>query len=320
MSKKIKIFVSHRIDQDSTCVESPVYAHVKCGSIFSDEISKPFLRDDSGDNISHKRMYYNELTVQYYAWKNFDLDYYGLCHYRRYLSFSDDEQKLDNSLYGFLNENRLDDDCIKKYNLSDYYTITTEIEKYDAILAKPQKVSLQNTPAGFHNRLRDHLEAFSYVMFPPGIWDLVLDTVKEHAPEYYNDLLDYLNGEYLFGYNCFVLNKALFDELCAYEFHILDILEGKISLSNFSESMSRVCGYVGEVLCGAFVASLLKRKDCRVKLNRIVFFQNTFAKNQVVKREKKVDAIPIVTVCGNNNFHILSVMLQSLILNAKKRK
>ena len=40
-------------------------------------------------SISEKNPDYCELTVQYYAWKNEDADYYGFCHYRRFLSFDE---------------------------------------------------------------------------------------------------------------------------------------------------------------------------------------------------------------------------------------
>ncbi len=43
--------------------------------------------DDTGDNISHKKRWYCELTGHYWVWKNVtDLNYVGFCHYRRYFS------------------------------------------------------------------------------------------------------------------------------------------------------------------------------------------------------------------------------------------
>lgn len=41
------------------------------------------LCDDKGVNISEKNPYYNELTGLYWVWKNTDIPYSGICHYRR---------------------------------------------------------------------------------------------------------------------------------------------------------------------------------------------------------------------------------------------
>lgn len=54
--------------------------------------------DNTGDNISEKNRNYSELTVLYWMWRNRILkdenretNYYGLAHYRRYLSLSEDD-------------------------------------------------------------------------------------------------------------------------------------------------------------------------------------------------------------------------------------
>ena len=93
MEKKpdIKIFVSHRIDLDSETIDNPLYVNVRCGAVFDKRENVDMLGDDTGDNISEKRDSFCELTVMYWAWKNVKADYYGLCHYRRYLSFAEDE-------------------------------------------------------------------------------------------------------------------------------------------------------------------------------------------------------------------------------------
>lgn len=41
------------------------------------------VTDADGDNISAKNAYYNEMTGLYWLWKNTNLDYSGICHYRR---------------------------------------------------------------------------------------------------------------------------------------------------------------------------------------------------------------------------------------------
>ena len=43
-----------------------------------------YIPDTTGDNISAKNPNYRELTGLYWAWKNLDCEYIGLCHYRRY--------------------------------------------------------------------------------------------------------------------------------------------------------------------------------------------------------------------------------------------
>ena len=85
----IKIFVSHRIDLDSETIDNPLYIPVRCGAVYDERENVTMLGDDTGDNISEKRMSYCELTVLYWAWKNVDADYYGLCQDCRYLVFSD---------------------------------------------------------------------------------------------------------------------------------------------------------------------------------------------------------------------------------------
>lgn len=87
--------------------------------------------DDTGDNISDLAKYFSELSVQYWAWKNADVNYYGLCHYRRYLSFSN--KKFDQCSRGYIIENMLNDESIEKYGLNDYDNMAKQIKKYDLI-------------------------------------------------------------------------------------------------------------------------------------------------------------------------------------------
>ena len=82
---KVKILVAcHKPDK---VYSNDVYIPIHVGravSRFKEEMSN-MIGDDTGENISEKNPYYSELTAQYWAWKNMhDVDYVGLCHYRRY--------------------------------------------------------------------------------------------------------------------------------------------------------------------------------------------------------------------------------------------
>ena len=62
----------------------PLCGPIQCGSAINPKIDN-VLYDDSGENISLKNREYCELTAHYFAWKNIVADYYGFCHYRRFL-------------------------------------------------------------------------------------------------------------------------------------------------------------------------------------------------------------------------------------------
>ena len=61
---------------------------VQAGTALAGERLPGMLHDDEGDHISRRNRTYCELTVQYFAWKNVQADYYGFFHYRRYMSFA----------------------------------------------------------------------------------------------------------------------------------------------------------------------------------------------------------------------------------------
>lgn len=66
------------------------------------------ILDCDGENISDRNVNYSELTALYWMWKNRLIsdwsknqnEYYGLCHYRRYLDLSEDDvlRLLDNDV------------------------------------------------------------------------------------------------------------------------------------------------------------------------------------------------------------------------------
>ena len=61
-----------------------LYYPIQTGSAIWEYLG--YSRDDTGDNISRKNLAFNEMCALYWAWKNMDVNYLGMVHYRRYLS------------------------------------------------------------------------------------------------------------------------------------------------------------------------------------------------------------------------------------------
>ena len=114
-----------------------------------------YVGDNTGEHISHKNNYYCELTGMYWAWKNLDAEYIGLCHYRRYFTKAKnvakkEEQKFKQVLHEAEVQKMLDyTDIIlpkkRKYyieNLYDHYKHTLHEEP----LAETRKIIEEKYP------------------------------------------------------------------------------------------------------------------------------------------------------------------------------
>lgn len=215
----IKIFVSHRMDLDSAVIGNRIFENYKCNA----GSARCFLKmngDDTGDNISDLAKYFSELSVQYWAWKNADVNYYGLCHYRRYLSFSN--KKFDQCSRGYIIENMLNDESIEKYGLNDYDNMAKQIKKYDLITGGSMDVDEMDFLFGGKRAhcikdifmIQEHL-------FDKSAPELTLKLVDELYPEYSKAAEEYMASKKYYAYNCFVMSKELFNRFCTFEFGVL---------------------------------------------------------------------------------------------------
>jgi hypothetical protein len=215
------------------------------------------LRDDTGDNISAKNPNYCELTGLYWAWKNLNCDYIGLCHYRRYFSHHFhpiDPEKRKNAILHRIDYEKL-------------------LAKYDIILPKPMHchgTTIEKHYKQEHN-IKD-LEETSRI-------------ISEKYPNYSNAFSAVMNRNYFYGMNMFVMKKTQFDRYCTWLFDILFTLESRIDISSYDTYQARVFGFLAERLfnvwlekenlstCDVSVINLEKKKPKFITTINKLFFK-----------------------------------------------
>ena len=270
----IKIFVSHRIDLDSETIDNPIYVNVRCGAALDPRKGAAMPGDDTGDNISEKRGTLCELTVQYWAWKNVDAEYYGLCHYRRYLSFS--QHRFSNT-----NEDNmipapvLTRNAAKKYGLLDRLEMERLVSGTDIVVAEYAPVENILAPLGKQTTVQGLWESYDGIFFEKSVITLMFELIDTFSPEYTKSARAYFAGKFHRGYNCYILKKELFDRLCSFQFPILFELERRLDTTGYTETMLRTPAFVGEMLYGIFIYHLTNCEQWRVKELQLVFFRDT---------------------------------------------
>lgn len=269
----IKIFVSRRLDLDSVEIPNPLYVPMLCGA-FRKHPPLPFIGDNTGDNISEKQPFYSELTVQYWAWGNANADYYGLCHYRRYLSFSDKRYRTNEQ--NMVVEPILSPGAIRRHRLMDSSKMQSVISQYDAIVSECADVRHIPVPnGGLPKTVRELWEGHDGVFIYKKDLDILLQVIRDLHPEYMDSAQKYLSGSAHRGYNCYVLRRDLFFRMCQFQFDVLDKLERLIDISAYQGNLKRVFGYMGEIMYGIFIYDLEQQDIYKIKELQLVYFEET---------------------------------------------
>lgn len=309
----IKIFVSHRIDLDSETIDNPMFVDVRCGAIFDERENIDMIGDDTGDNISDKRMTFCELTVQYWAWKNIEADYYGLCHYRRYLNFSKyshvvdvygnvvENEKIQKSLYSLYGFHEKDmRNMIKKFDIivSSVLDISTFPQKYSSVKAQWCDV--------------DHLDK--------SVLDITLNIISRIQPNYINTAQSVLNGRRINFCNLHVMRKTIYFDYNQWLFSILFALEKELNISLYSEEGQRIFGHLGERLLAIYVEHLrLNNESILIKELQPIFFvdylKDVLKVSPLIPTSNK-EVIPLVFSSSNEFLPICAVAVYSVIKNA----
>lgn len=301
IKKEISVLVSHRIDINSEIIASPIFQHVRCGAIYDRSDSK-LLGDDTGDNISERRNSFCELTVQYWAWKNVDAEYYGLCQYRRYLSFN--KNIGSETLFGVVNQPCISKEIVKKMGLANSAALNKKIKKFDLIIPKAFDAAKCPNPPLPHDTVYD-MWMKQRTLVEKSAVDLVIEMVKEMFPQYYSAMMDYLRSNQYHGYNCYIMKRNLFQLLCEFQFGVLFELEKRLDMSQYTGNMKRTPGYMGELLYGVFCHWILTQNKYKTLTLPLVFFNTTQKMNSPNKLTAKIT---------NNNAVGMRERLKKLLL------
>lgn len=206
--------------------EDDVYCPILLGSTLRGE-DWGYQRDDIGDNISVKQPNYSDISALYWGWKNLNVEYMGLCHYRRYFT-------------GPSHKNHTQGHKADIFLRQDYETI---LKKYDMILA---------TSFNFYPfTVREQYETChnKYDL------DMVEKIIEEKYPEYLWPFKMTMTQYELHGCNMFVMKKEIIDQYCEWLFSILFELEKRIDISAYNEYQARVFGYLAERLFNVWLNS-----------------------------------------------------------------
>lgn len=223
---KIYILTHKKFDYEKNDLYEPV---LNGSAILDDDFG--YTRDDTGDNISKLNKYYAELTGEYWAWKNSNVDIIGFCHYRRYF---------------------VKNIFLKKLNKEDIKSI---LQDYDIIL--PQKRHLDKTNIEEINE--GHVGA--NICQTTEDYDLLRKIIKKQSPEYLESFDEVLNEKEIYWYNMYICKKEIIDDYFEWMFPILEEFRKQTDFSKYDEGNSRVLGYLSERLINVYV----KKHSLKVK-------------------------------------------------------
>ncbi len=194
--------------------EMPGYIPLHVGAEGKPEL--PYVKDNTGDNISEKNPHFCELTGVYWIWKNTDDPYKGLVHYRRYFRGKG----------GRITERE----------------ILARLQKADILLPCPEYLresAYEEFPLhSGHEQdlilLRQAIETVSPAVLPA--YDKVMAGNRLHL------------------YNMLIASREVFDDYCAWLFAVLFELEKHVDMTGYTPYEQRLYGFLSERLMNVWVA------------------------------------------------------------------
>lgn len=229
----MKIFVCYH--KKELVIENDILQPLQVGSALAKELFLP-LTDNIGNEISALNPYYSELTAAYWIYKNVQEDIVGLCHYRRFFNFKNEETKI----------HRISSDFMQKFGYEKAH-IESLMTDYDLIL--PTKKGAKKHPVSLY----DFYKKEHYI----SDLDITLDVIKEKYPDQYQTAYKTLHRQTKGYYaNMLIARKEIFDQAAAWLFDILFEVQKRIHKDVLKRTpyQQRVYGFISERLMSVFVA------------------------------------------------------------------
>ena len=300
----VKILIS--CHKPSDVLRTEVFQPIQVGCTGKQELFPDMLHDNEGENISVKNPMYCELTAQYWAWKNLDLDYYGFCHYRRYFNLSQKEYIEDT--YGNILESYLDDQTVQKYCLNDN-RVRELTQQYDVIVT--ERKDLRNMPEHYTSTRQHYQNAPKLHMKD---YDLMLQIIDEKYPQYSDAAHHFAEGSVSCFCNMYILRKDLFFEYCEWMFAVLDEFCKRTDMKRYSTEALRTPGHLSERLFNIYLIDLLKKHpELRVKEVQCVAILNTDPQEIELKPAFQKNSIPVVFAANDAFAPVFATCFRSLL-------
>ena len=306
----IKIYVC--CHKECPTLETECIKPIHAGRALS-KIDLDFIGDDTGDNISTKNPNWCELTVLYWMWKNVKADYYGLFHYRRYLSFT--------NTAGIFK--KFDQENIERYGWSDEY-IKEQCERYDIITAPSWNIHPVGTPwnvmTSYDFYAREHYKKDL---------DEIIHIIRTQTPDLYPYAIKALYSRQMFFANMMIMKSKFFGEYMEWLFKVLFEAEKIIDISNYDSYQKRIWGFLAERLANCYLLYAIdKYKDLRVRQLEMAFgYFDDYSVNapdvfrnielQKIEAQKKIidDSIQVALCIDNAYVPHCAVTVLSILEN-----
>ena len=309
--EKLRICVS--CHKPAKIIENEVMRPIQLGAADAKLKMKGAIRDNEGDNISELNPMYCEMTAQYYAWKNVDLNYYGFCHYRRYFSFK--KKRFIEDEYGNVLEAYPSDAMVQKYDL-DEKSIESMVSKYDVLISERKNLQKLGEP---WSTVREHYEKAPHLHVED--FDLMMKIIDEKYPEYSKVAHNFAKGHVMCFCNMYILKKELFFRYSEFVFGVLEEFCKRADMSRYDTEALRTPGHLAERLFNIFLLKIEQdNPELKVKELQTVYFEKTAPQEMLAPAfQDAKKTIPIVFAAGDDYMAIFATCLQSLIEHLNKK-